>query len=126
MGFASAVSIVAAEDRAVGSQPPKPRPRITETLRVKADDIAREADTDRSIAMDKVVVRDSRLPSGPPKEQPREGRFAITDGGYVLKSRGDKFTTQIGLWRHVDIMEDKVEQLKQSERIKMDVLRISW
>ena len=117
---------MADEGRLISSQAPKPRPRITESLRLKADEIAQEVEASRSVTMDKVVVREFRLPSGPTKEQQREGRFSIAEGGYVLKSRGDKFTTQVGLWRHVDVIEDKVEQLKQSTRIKMDLLRISW
>jgi hypothetical protein len=124
--IASAVPLPAAEDPATRSQAPKPRPRITESLRLKAEDIAREADPNRSVMMDQVVVRGTRLPSAPPKEESWGGKFFFAEGGYVFKRQGETFTTQVGLWRHVDIIEDKVEQLKQSTRIKVDFLRISW
>ena len=76
--------------------------------------------------MEKVIVRGSRLPSGPPKDVQREGPFSLTQGGYVLKDRGERFSTEIGLWRHIDIIEDERDQLRQTDRIRMGILRISW
>ena len=78
------------------------------------------------IKMDKVIVREFPVPNGPPKEQEREGPFSITQGGYVIKKRGERFSTEIGLWRHIDIIEDPRDQLRQSDRIRMGMLRFSW
>ncbi len=71
--------------------------------------------------MDKVIVKESRLPSGPPKEQQTEGKFSITQGGYLSKNKGEKFTTEVGLWRHIDIIEGP-----SVEKLRMGILRISW
>ena len=78
------------------------------------------------IKMEKVIVREAPVPNGPAKEQEREGPFSITQGGYVMKNRGERFSTEIGLWRHIDIIEDPRDQLRQSDRIRMGVLRVSW
>ncbi|MBL9212420.1 MAG: hypothetical protein JNL92_18305 [Opitutaceae bacterium] len=105
---------------------PQPRPRLTETLRAKAEEAARASASAGAVAMDKVVVRESRLPAGPPKEEQRDGEFSITQGGYILKRKGDKFSTEVGLWRHLDIMEDRAQADRQSTRIRMGFLRVSW
>ena len=55
--------------------------------------------------MDKVIVREARVPSSPPKEQERKGQFSITEGGYLLKNHGERFSTEVGLWRHIDILK---------------------
>ena len=106
--------------------PPLPRLRLTEALRAKAEG-ERQRDTDgAAVKIEKVIVRETRLPSGPPKEEQREGPFSITQGGYVLKNRGERFSTEIGLWRHIDVIENPADELRQSERIRMGFLRISW
>lgn len=116
----------------VGREPspnvPLARPRLTDTLRAKADDIAREgAPAGGAIVLDRVIVRDRRhLPAGPPKDQPVEGRFSPAQGGYLFKNEGAKFTTEVGLWRHIDLIDERSEALKQSTRIRMGLVRISW
>ena len=120
------VSVVAAEERPSDAQAPMPRPRLTDTLRVKADDLDREVEANRVVSMDKVIIRARRLPSGPPKEQQTEGKFSIAQGGYVLKNDGAKFSTEVGLWRHIAIVEDRTEALQQGTGIRMGFLRISW
>lgn len=105
---------------------PMPRPRLTEALRAKVE-IERPTTTEgAAVSMEKVVIREGRLSSGPPKEEQREGPFSITQGGHVLKNRGERFSTEIGLWRHIDIIEDPREAVRQSDRIRMSFLRISW
>lgn len=76
--------------------------------------------------MAKVVVRESPLPSGPSKAPPLTEKFSVTQGGYFLKSRGERFSTEVGLWRHIDIMDDPAVALRQSPRIRMAFLRFSW
>lgn len=105
---------------------PMPRPRLTEALRAQAGATERSTAASSLVTMDKVVVRGSRLPSGPPKETPRDGKFSLTQGGYVLKERGKTFSTEVGLWRHIDLMESPTEALQQSSRIRMGLLRFSW
>ncbi len=105
---------------------PMPRPRLTEALRAKAQ-IERPTTTEgAAVTMEKVIVRETRVPSGPAKEEQREGPFSITQGGHVLKNRGERFSTEIGLWRHIDIIEDPRDAVRQSDRIRMSFLRISW
>ena len=120
-----AVSL-AAEAPAIAPVEPAPRPRLTEALRAKAEREQSGTSDGTAVKMDKVVVREARLPTAPPKEQERDGQFSITQGGHVLKKHGDKFTTEVGLWRHIDIIADPRDQLRQSERIRMSFLRLNW
>jgi hypothetical protein len=99
---------------------------LTEALRAKAESERENEAKGTAVKMEKVIVREARLPSGPPKDVQREGPFSVTHGGYVLKERGERFSTEIGLWRHIDIIEDERDQLRQTDRIRMGVLRISW
>ena len=117
----SALAVAGADDAS-----PLPRPRLTETLRAKAEAISQEGQSSGTVTMDKVVVKEARLPTGPPKEEQTEGRFSITEGGYLLKNRGEKFSTEVGLWRHIDIMEEPTVELRQSTRIRMGFLKVSW
>ena len=122
----AAASLSAAEAPTSYPLSPLPRPRLTEALRAKVESersITTEAAT---VKMDRVIVRETRVPSSPPKEQERKGRFSIMEGGYLLKDHGERFSTEIGLWRHIDIIEDPRDQLRQSERIRMGLLRVSW
>lgn len=116
----------AAKELALAAEAPKPRPRLTESLRAKVEDAGREEAASRAVAMDKVVVRASRVSSGPEKERPRDGPFSTTEGGYILKNRGEKFSTEVGVWRHVEIIEDRTEALSPGSKIRMDFLRIKW
>src|ERR1043166_5538069 len=97
-------SVATAEERPAGSGAPMPRPRLTEPLRIKAEELARDAKASGTVTMDTFVVRESRPPNslqnGPPGEQPTVGKFSITHGGYRLKTDGAKFSTEVGLWRH--------------------------
>jgi hypothetical protein len=95
-------------------------------LRAKAEREPRDEANGTAVKMDKVIVRDDPVPTGPPKDVQREGPFSIAQGGHVLKSRGERFSTEIGLWRHIDIIEDERDQLRQTVRIRMSVLRFSW
>ena len=122
----SAAVSLASEAPATSSVEPAPRPRLTEALRAKAEREQSGTSDGVAVKMDKVVVREARLPSAPPKEQERDGKFSLTQGGHVLKKHGDKFTTEVGLWRHIDIIDDPRDQLRQSERIRMSFLRLSW
>ena len=116
----------AAEVPAAPRAEPSPRPRLTEALRLKVEQERTPEPDGGAVKMDKVIVREGRMPVAPPKEQERAGQFSITQGGYVLKKHGDKFSTEVGLWRHIDIIEDPRDQLRQSERIRMSFLRFSW
>jgi hypothetical protein len=116
----------AAEAPAGSRSVPLPRPRLTEALRAKVETEPKSNADGAAIKMEKVIVREARLPSGPPKDEKREGPFSITQGGYVLKDRGERFSTEIGLWRHIDIIEDPRDALRQSDRIRMGFLRVSW
>src|SRR5687767_9117721 len=98
---------------------PLPRPRLTDALRAKVASEHFGSAEGSALKMEKVIVREKRVPSGPPKEEQREGPFSITQGGYVLKNRGERFFTELGLWRHIDIIEDPRDQLRQSDRIRM-------
>jgi hypothetical protein len=99
---------------------------LTEALRAKAESERQSGAEGTAVKMENVIVQESRLPSGPPKDEKIEGPFSITQGGYVLKNRGKRFSTEIGLWRHIDIIEDPRDALRQSDRIRMGFLRISW
>jgi hypothetical protein len=126
---AIAIGAALTTDGADGVSPqsvPMLRPRLTETLRAKAEVMSQETQSSKAVSMDKFVVKESRLSSGPPKEEQREGRFSITQGGYMLKNNGEKFSTEVGLWRHIDIMEEPTVQLRQSTRIRMGFLKVSW
>lgn len=105
---------------------PLPRPRLTEVLRAKVESERPEGAGEAAMKMEKVIVREPRLPVGPPKEEQREGPFSLTQGGYLLQKRGERFSTEIGLWRHIDIMEEPTDALRQSVRIRMGFLRFSW
>ncbi len=118
----SAAAEAATDSRGV----PSPRPRLTEALRAKAEGSSQDGAKDSAVKMDRVIVREIPLPAGPPKDVQREGPFSLTEGGHVLKSRGERFSTEIGLWRHIDIIEDQRDQLRQTDRIRMGVVRISW
>jgi hypothetical protein len=122
----SVAGALAAEAPATARVEPAQRPRLTDALRAKAEREQSNASDGVAVKMDKVVVREARLPSAPSKEQERDGQFSITQGGHVLKKHGDKFTTEVGLWRHIDIIDDPRDQLRQSERIRMSFLRLSW
>jgi hypothetical protein len=99
---------------------------LTEALRAKAESERQISAEGTAVKMEKVIVQESRLPSGPPRDEKIEGPFSITQGGYVLKNRGERFSTDIGLWRHIDLIEDPRDALRQSDRIRMGFLRISW
>jgi hypothetical protein len=116
----------AAEAPATSRTAPLPRPRLTEALRATVENAATGAAGGAAVTMEKVIVQEARLPSGPPKEEQREGKFMITQGGYVLKGRGERFSTEFGLWRHIDIMEEPTDALRQTTRIRMGFLRVSW
>lgn len=103
-----------------------PRPRLTEALRARVEAEARKSGARPAVSLDRFIVRETPLPAGPPKEQEREGPFSITQGGYVLKKEGERFSTEVGLWRHIDIMEEPTDTLRQSMRIRMSILRFSW
>ncbi len=126
LGVIAISDSVAAESSANSRAAPSPRPRLTETLRAKAQAEAQIAANVAAVKMDKVIVRESPLRTGPPKDVQRGGPFSLTQGGYVMKDRGERFSTEIGLWRHIDIMEDERDQLRQSDRIRMGILRVSW
>jgi hypothetical protein len=76
--------------------------------------------------MDKVIVREERLPIGPSKEPQTVGEFSATQGGYLLKKEGAKFTTEVGLWRHISVVPQWDERRDGNVRIRMGVLRVSW
>jgi hypothetical protein len=99
---------------------------LTEAIRDKVESERQSSAEGPAVKMKKVIVREARLPSGPSKEEQRDGPFSVAQGGYVLKNHGERFSTEIGLWRHIDIIEDPRDQLRQSERIRMGFLRISW
>src|ERR1043166_7816329 len=91
-------SVATAEERPAGSGARMPRPRLTEPLRIKAEELARDAKASGTVTMDTFVVRESRPPNsiqnGPPGEQP----------GYRWKTDGAKFSTEVGLWRHISVV----------------------
>ena len=122
----TARNFTAAEVPTASSSTPSPRLRLTEALRAKVEKERQDSAKETAIKMEKLVVREAPLPSGPPKDVQREGPFSLTQGGYLLKNRGERFSTEIGLWRHIDIIEDERDQLRQTVRIRMGVLRISW
>ena len=76
--------------------------------------------------MEKVIVREAPLPSGPAKEKPRDGPFSVTEGGYLLKNRGKRISTEVGLWRHIEIIDYSRDQLGQTGGVRMGLLSISW
>jgi hypothetical protein len=122
----SAISAIHADERSASAEAPKPRPRLTQTLRERAEEVPRVRQTVPTVTMDKVVVREERLPKGPAKEPQTIGEFSATHGGYVLKKEGDKFTTEAGLWRHISVVPLEDERRDGNVRIRMGVLRISW
>lgn len=117
--------ITAAEESAA-KPTPQPRPRLTDAHRAQTERAAPAPQNPSVMTMDRVVVRESPLPSGPWKVQPLIEKFSLTQGGYLLKNRGKSFSTEVGLWRHIDIMEDPAVALRQSPRIRMGILRFSW
>jgi hypothetical protein len=124
--------VVAAASAAHGAEAPiaariapMPRPRLTEALRAKVENESR-GEAKPVVNLERFIVREAPLPSGPPKEEQREGPFSMTQGGYLLKNRGERFSTELGLWRHIDIMEEPTEALRQGVRIRMGFLRVSW
>lgn len=117
---------LAAEVTAASRGEPSPRPRLTEALRLKVERDRSGEPGEVAVKMDRFVVREARIPRAAPKEHERDGQFSITQGGYVLKRHGEKFSTEVGLWRHIDLIEDPRDQLRQSERIRMSFLRLSW
>lgn len=119
-------SFAAADTPTVAPGEPLPRPRLTEALRAKIERDKSSAAASATVTMSKVVVRDVPLPNGPPKEESRKGPFSITEGGQIYQNRGKRFSTEVGLWRHIDIIDDPREALRQSERIRMSLVRISW
>lgn len=114
-----------AEGQLAGERVPLPRPKLTEALRAKVEEAAPAPTASRAVTLDRFVVREKPLPSGPPKEVERDGPFSATQGGYLLKNNGKAFSTELGLWRHIDIMDDPREALRQSTRIRMSFLRFS-
>src|SRR5687768_12883344 len=88
----------AAEVTTASRSAPQPRPRLTEALRAKVETERQSTAHGAAIKMEKVIVREARLASGPAKDEKSEGPFSITQGGYLLKNRGERFSTEIGLW----------------------------
>ena len=125
LALSTAMSLAGA-DRESSATSPQPRPRLTDTLRAQAERGSEDRPAGPAVPLEKYVVRESRLPSGPPKEEERQGPFTLSQGGYLLKNRGEKFSTEVGLWRHLDIMEEPTVQLRQSTRIRMGFLKVSW
>jgi hypothetical protein len=122
----SSLSTTAAEERVSSPETPKPRPRLTDSLRVKAENVAKDNASSRVVTMDKVVVREARLPSSPVRDPQTVEKFSITKGGYLLKTEGAKFTTEVGLWRHISIIPHVDEARDRDEKIRMGLLRIGW
>jgi hypothetical protein len=135
---ASAAS-AASEAPGTSGRVPASRPRLTEALRAEVEnkhvrtaplDSTSSGNNDRkdekTLTMEKVIVRELPLPSGPPKEAQREGPFSVTQGGYLWKKDGRRFTVEVGLWRHLDIVEDPRTELHQTDKIRMGLVRISW
>lgn len=119
-------STLIASDGPAAMPMPQPRPRLTDALRAQAERPAPAPQNAAVVTIDRVVVRESPLPRGPSKTEPVNEHFSLTQGGYLLKNRGKSFSTEVGLWRHVDIMEDPAVALRQSPRIRMGILRFSW
>jgi hypothetical protein len=94
---------------------------LTDSLRAKTEAATPGVQTSSVVVIDKVIVKESRLPSGPPKEEETQKRFSITQGGYVLKNNGEKFSTEVGFWRHIDIIEGP-----STEKVRMGILQIRW
>ena len=76
--------------------------------------------------MEEVVVKEARVPTTPKKEQEADQPFSPIQGGHLLKRQGEKFTTEVGLWVHQDMMDDEMETLTDLSKIRMAVLRIKW
>ena len=55
-----------------------------------------------------------------------EGKFSITQGGYILKNDGATFSTEVGLWRHISVLPKLDEARDENLRIRMGLLRVSW
>lgn len=126
LAVVSTLSTTAAEERVPSLETPKPRPRLTDSLRVRAEEVARDNASSRVVAMDEVVVRERRFPSGPVREAQTVEKFSVTEGGYLLKKAGAKFPTEVGLWRHVSVVPHVDEARDGNEKIRMGLLRISW
>ena len=117
-----------AEAQGLPERTPLPRPKLTEALRAKVEEAAPvpTSASSRAVTLDRFIVREKPLPSGPPKEVERAGPFSVSQGGYLLKNKGEAVSTELGLWRHIDIMDDPREALRQTTRIRMSFLRFSW
>jgi hypothetical protein len=126
--WSTATKTAAADPSIAPISAPSSRPRLTEALRAKVEnervrEIAKEVS---AATMEKVIVRETRLPSGPPKELQQVEPFSITRGGYVFKKNGERLSIEVGLWRHIEVVDDPRDELRDTERIRMGLLRISW
>jgi hypothetical protein len=121
----AAASLLHAADASSIGKTPLPRPRLTPAARARAEAVPIEPQTD-AVLMDKVVVGASRLPGGPAPELPSDASFSITAGGYILKNHGPKFTTHVGLSRHIDVLESPSDRVLQGTGVRMEVLRVTW
>jgi hypothetical protein len=126
LAVASTLTATAAEERVPRSETPKPRIRLTDSLRVKAEEAARDNASFRVVTMDKVVVQEGRVPNSPVRAPQTVEKFSITGGGYLLKNDSAKFATEVGLWRHVSVIPHVDEARDGNEKIRMGLLRISW
>lgn len=122
----STLSSAAAEERASARETPKPRPRLTDSARTSAAEVARENDQSGVVTLDKVEVRERRLPSGPVREPQTVEAFTATGGGYLLKKEGAAMTTEVGLWRHISVLPHVDEARDGTTAVRMGVLSISW
>lgn len=116
----------AEQERAPAREGPKPRPRLTEAARIRATDTARENAQAQVTTLDKVEVRERRLPSGPERESGAVEKFSATGGGYLMKKEATGVTTEVGLWRHISAIPHEDERRDGNGALRMGVLRVSW
>lgn len=126
VAMAGVSSSTAAEGQAPTREAPKARPRLTDAARISAAEVARENAEAQITTLDKVEVRERRLPSGPERESGTVEKFSATGGGYLLKKEATGVTTELGLWRHISVIPHEDETRGGNTGIRMGFLRISW
>ncbi len=127
LGLALTVGGYAAEEKPAEKTAPQPRVRLAPEETVAPAEKPAKPEAEPTVVLDKIFVRDSKLPMAPLKAvEPEPDKFSLLGGGPLWTGKFGSLPIAVGLWTPIDIMADDAKFRPQKTRVEMDFLRIKW
>lgn len=110
-----------------GAATPQPRVRLHREASVAVARLEEEtaATENAAVVLEKFVVRDFKLPSGPrPLQEEKRSSFSLLKGGPLMEKRTKFSDVSIGVWRTAEMFEEEARFKPMKTRAEFDLVRI--